>query len=173
MAIKKRKKIVSKTEKKLKNQIYYLRRKNKLLIADLSAWQKKNLSKMYTFEGRKRKGTTVLNIIRNKIKDNNSVYEKSFNSLNKRFKKDFKNKQKQVFEKSKGLYTSEPYEAWYQNQLIAYIENKAKNDINLIDYIIKINEVFLLMGNYDLAMLTYDKRDKKNIKFNVFIIENN
>lgn len=177
----KKKKQISKQEKSLRNKIYYLNSKNKKLKERIELFDEdkfyslKSLKvsdnfKKHNFKQKgKIKGSTLKNILKNKIKDNNNEQNKTFRTLKNKFKKDLKNTKKQVRTKKKGVFTSVPYMAWELNLALAWIEEKANNDKNLSDYLIETNETFYLMGNYDNAQLVYNRNNKT---FEVFIIEN-
>jgi len=181
MASKKPKKAISKTQKSLQNKIYYLNRKNKKVKNELSNFDSETFYKIgskkvkETFKGvefkqkDKVKGSTLINILRNKIKDNNTQYDKVFSHLKKRFKKDLKPKKQKNVTRKKGLYLSPEFRAWEQNIAVSWIEVKAENDKKLFEYTMQIAGVFLTMGNYDFAQMSYDKN---KLIFDVYIIEN-
>lgn len=177
----KKKKVISKQQKSLQSKVYYLRRKNKGLIENLNRFDPNTfynirskkvteIFKNFKFKQlEKVKGSTLLNIIRNNIKNNNTVYDKTFKTLKNKFKKDLKNK-KEKKKNNVDLIVSVPYQAWELNQAIAWAEKHVnKNDVKLARYLLLINEKSLLMGNYDQMQMTYNK---KLDLFDVFIINN-
>lgn len=182
MAIKKPKKGVSKTQKSLQNKIYYLNKKNKkvkneLSIFDSETYYKINSKKVkenftgFNFTQKdKVKGSTLINILRNKIKDNNTKYDKVFSQLRNRFKKNIKPKKKKSTVKKTGLYYSPEFRAWEHSFAINWLNSKANRDKNFLKYVMELDSVIFTMGSNDVAVMSYDKN--KQI-FDVSIIETN
>lgn len=177
MATKKR---VSKQEKTLRNKVYYLRAKNKkisLIIGkfnpdvfySINSKKVKDAFKGRVFKQEKKvKGSTLINILRNKIKDNNTHYDKTFNTLKNKFKKNIKKSSKRKTDSKKGVYLSLAYRAWETQQAIGWIATKSGKNFSH-EFIHDIYAVSETMGNYDFFQMEYLKKENE---FTVFVIEN-
>ncbi len=169
---KKKKKKISKTEINLKNKIYYVNKKNKEIKVKIELFEddklyNKNSKKVgENFKGvnfkqkEKVKGSTLKNILRNKIKDNNQKVDKVYKTLKKRFKKDLKHKQTKVRAK-KGLFNVSPlFRVWERIDMELWLTDNVPLNLHLkaMSDIINVTDT---MGNYDTLQITY------NLKTNV------
>ncbi|MFN7676752.1 hypothetical protein [Flavobacterium sp.] len=166
-----RKKQISKTEKKLRGKVKYLRSKNKKVLNEIELLNKKDENKFIKFEGKKRKVSTVKNILKNKITKNNTSYSKAINQLQNRFGYKVRNYVKKIKSNQKGITKSPYFSAWQTKDAKDWINNKNKlgvlNDI-LIDIYQKIDEVTTVnfMDSNDSFYITIDYN---NLSFSVDI----
>jgi hypothetical protein len=146
----KRKKKISKTEKKLRGKVKYLRSKNKKVLNEIELLNKKDENKFIKFEGKKRKVSTVKNILKNKITKNNTSYSKYINQLEKRFGYKVRNFKPKTKNTKFGVRISPEFNAWSTKDAKDWVNNKNKsgvlNDI-LIDIYTSIDYYTTLMAS--------------------------
>jgi hypothetical protein len=154
-----RKKQISKTEKKLRGKVKYLKSKNKKVLNEIELLNKKDENKFIKFEGKKRKVSTVKNILKNKITKNNTSYSKAINQLEKRFNYKIRSIKPKTNAKRKGVFKSPNFSAWQTKDAKEWIDSKNKsgvlNDV-LIDMYEAIDANILLMGSDNLFYIQID-----------------
>ena len=155
----KRKKQISQTEKKLRGKVKYLKSKNRKILKEVEKLNTKDENKFIKFEGKKRKVSTVKNILKNKITKNNTAYSKSINQLEKRFNYKVRSIKPKTPSKRKGVFKSPNFSAWQTKDAKQWVESKNKSGVLnevLIHIFESIDATTLLMGSDNLFYITID-----------------
>lgn len=151
---KKKKKKISATEIKLRNQIYYLNKQKKKVDEQIKAIEHLKDTTKREYNGRKRMVKTIKNLLKNRKVALNTKYKEVLNSLKKRFKYDYQGKKKRETNKI-GTYISPEFSAFEGKDAKLDASQEIPNEF-IYKAFTEIDKIISLMTSGDVFIFSFN-----------------